>query len=221
MGTSHLLSLPQWVIQSHLSTEVYSDAMNGLRRTRRYRSLTLPFRRLNRKIEHITYSLIGDVVRLFGFSLRQQQSLLWARDPPIESATETSDEEQARRLRSPRQSDSPILSQPTQAAIPLSPIRDSPFQSTSRFPQPVSLRRHRESDASAHVPLIPTFRNESVFQDSSRSSHESPAFAPDDRGGYLSPTLQRHAYHRQGSSDASSMSHSRPGSGLGIHMEEN
>src|ERR1051326_4906436 len=75
----------QWLVQSHLSTEDYAEALKGLRRTRQFHRITLPLRRLDRAIEDSFFSLIAKFVGLFGFSFRTQKSVRWTKDTPIQT----------------------------------------------------------------------------------------------------------------------------------------
>ncbi len=68
MGGAFAFIIAEWCEQSHLFTQKYSDAMSGLRRTRRWKRLTLPFRHIPDR-----------VIELIKWTIRhhQRRSMIW------------------------------------------------------------------------------------------------------------------------------------------------
>lgn len=78
----------QWCLQSHLSTENYEDASRGLRKTRYYRRLTMPFRRASRTMFSVFGSVSCWAFKSTKLKFRDQKSLLWTQKitsnrPPV------------------------------------------------------------------------------------------------------------------------------------------
>jgi hypothetical protein len=81
----------EWCQQSFLSTEDYSEAMTGLRMTRRYRSVTFFVRRISRAVLWATLDQLEFLAIIAGVIKKRQKTLLWTKNhtwkPDIPRAT--------------------------------------------------------------------------------------------------------------------------------------
>ncbi|KAF2275213.1 uncharacterized protein EI97DRAFT_400707 [Westerdykella ornata] len=80
MGFSLFYITVEWCQQSFLSTENYSDAMRGLRRTRKYRHWTFVFRRISRKVSKYTLDPLESLAIMVGLTKQPQKTLLWTKE---------------------------------------------------------------------------------------------------------------------------------------------
>jgi hypothetical protein len=77
MGISMVYIVIEWCLQSHLSTENYSKAQRGLRRTRLYRRITLPIRVATRWISDTIFTGFSWICAILNIRYKQEKFLLW------------------------------------------------------------------------------------------------------------------------------------------------
>lgn len=176
--TSCEITCSQWCQQSFLSTEIYADAMSGLRLTRSYRSLTSPLRLTSRFISKFTFDPLESLGVFVGLIKMRQKTLLWTKshtwDPPTPDTATTRIAITEPPLPPPFQhigsptihlSDYSSLSPTTTHAQ-----NDTPALAHSLFPPALTTRRSRnESDASLNEPMLP------IYSQYHRSSDDSYA----------------------------------------------
>ena len=82
MGLAMFYITVEWCQQSHLSTEDYQDAMNGLKWTRRYRLSTMYPRRISRatltQLGKLVFA-IGKMINMIGKDKKPRKTLMWTR----------------------------------------------------------------------------------------------------------------------------------------------
>ncbi|KAI4610018.1 hypothetical protein J4E83_008583 [Alternaria metachromatica] len=80
MGLSMFYITVEWCQQSHLSTEDYQDAMQGLRMTREYRLWTMHARRISRatltQLGKLAFA-IGKMINMIGPDEKPRKTLMW------------------------------------------------------------------------------------------------------------------------------------------------
>ncbi|KAI4677090.1 uncharacterized protein J4E88_006897 [Alternaria novae-zelandiae] len=83
MGLSMFYITVEWCQQSHLSTEDYDDAMEGLRLTRKYRLRTMHARRISRatlaQLGKLGFA-IGKLINVVGADKKPRKTLMWTWD---------------------------------------------------------------------------------------------------------------------------------------------
>ncbi|RMZ72545.1 glutamine-dependent nad(+) synthetase [Pyrenophora seminiperda CCB06] len=79
MGLSMFYITVEWCQQSFMSTENYDAAMNGLRRTRKYRSWTFFARQASRALSYVSVHQLEKLAILGGIVKKPQKTLLWTR----------------------------------------------------------------------------------------------------------------------------------------------
>ncbi|KAF2176941.1 hypothetical protein K469DRAFT_645070 [Zopfia rhizophila CBS 207.26] len=80
MGLAMIYVVTEWCLQSHISTENYESARRGLRRTRRFRRLTLRIRNTIHYIMAVFVAVLDWIYDLFGMQYRPLKSLRWTPD---------------------------------------------------------------------------------------------------------------------------------------------
>ena len=83
MGLAMFYITVEWCQQSHLSTEDYDDAMEGLRLTRKYRLRTMHARRISRatlaQLGKLAFA-IGKLINVVGADKKPRKTLMWTWD---------------------------------------------------------------------------------------------------------------------------------------------
>ncbi|KAF1936176.1 hypothetical protein EJ02DRAFT_387824 [Clathrospora elynae] len=87
MGLSMFYITVEWCQQSFLSTESYTDAMSGLRRTRKYRSCTRFARRTSRALSYFTLDQLEVLAVRMGLIKKRQKTLLWTHECTLNPPT--------------------------------------------------------------------------------------------------------------------------------------
>lgn len=99
MGLSMFYITVEWCQQSHLSTEDYDDAMEGLRLTRKYRLRTMHARRISRatltQLGKLAFA-IGKLINVVGTDKKPRKTLMWTRDITKEPVLSRADSAYAR-----------------------------------------------------------------------------------------------------------------------------
>ncbi|CAI6244916.1 unnamed protein product [Periconia digitata] len=171
MGLSMIYITVEWCQQSFLSTEIYVDALNGLRRTRTYRRFTYIFRAISRLVMRYTLDIASDLAYRAKIIRKPQDTLLWHKEhtwnpiPKIPSDSHTPIPRSHTRgypsfelhdFSTPMQRDGSHQS------------NETPAMAHSLFPPTIPRHRPRDdSDASMVRPHSSTFH---------RPSHDSEAF---------------------------------------------
>ncbi|KAH8728553.1 hypothetical protein GQ44DRAFT_747435 [Phaeosphaeriaceae sp. PMI808] len=164
----------EWCQQSFLSTEVYQDAMKGLRMTRDYRYLTYWFRASFRYLSKYTFDRLESFCVDLGLIKSRQKTLLWTkshkwdpilpREPSVEKASENAF--------------SPSIELTDYSTIVLddAEVHNTPAMAHSLFPPAITSRRPRnESDASFTAPSLPIYEQYRTSDDSSRPLIQRPS----------------------------------------------
>ncbi|KAF1950600.1 hypothetical protein CC80DRAFT_482449 [Byssothecium circinans] len=170
MGLSMFYITVEWCQQSFLSTEIYKDAMRGLRMTRRYRHWTLPFRILSRIVTKYTLGIICNILASLKLIKEPQKTLLWQKDHTWNPDLSYRTPKPETRTTAHRANPSIELSD---FSMPMErddsqQAHETPAMAHSLFPPAISQRRPRQdSDSSLMRP--------SHSSQSERTGHDSHA----------------------------------------------
>jgi hypothetical protein len=170
----YVLTHRQWCQQSFLSTEDYDAAMDGLRMTRDYRSLTYWFRAMFRFVSRFTFDPLESFGVKLGLIRSRQKTLVWTKG-------HTYDPEPRQRPPRPTRHEASPSIELTMYPDTFRPREDSAMQETpamahSLFPPALTTRRPRnENDTSFTEPTLPIYEQYRTSDDSNRPLVRRPS----------------------------------------------
>jgi hypothetical protein len=153
-----------------MSTEIYEDAMEGLRMTRNYRSWTLYLRIASRFVSKYTFDPLERLGVTVGLIGTEQKTLVWTKDHNWNPPVPLRNQEHPTAEPSSPSTGSPsiaVTDHSSPATRIASRTRNTPTMAFSLFPAVRTTHQSDdESDISLHGPILPTHSHGRTSDDS-------------------------------------------------------